>query len=148
MKPLALHLPSVAIGGAFALTLAVALGAAQVSTQLPPSAPATPRVVPGTAPPLERPFARDLVVIKAGTPFVVPTGRWLVLVGLGRAIASSSTLSCTVRVDGVSYLDFYLSGTDLMQSLGSGLPFMSAQSVELVDAFGSGGFAVGYLEDV
>jgi len=100
-----------------------------------------------------QPAARDMVIIRQGVPFTVPSGKVLLVHSFGCSYGSASTsLSAHLYVDDISSGSRVLdSSQEAFVSLGEipgGLPAWSG-SVVRVENPGNGGpaMAIGHLED-
>ena len=147
MKPVPIH-PLSALAGAGLLTLVLlAAGAVQapIRVQAFPDCAGLVRVA-------GIPDPRDMVVIKEGTPFVVPPGKLLAISGLGGTHdLGANTLEVTLRVDGrdefaASVRLPYGSGTTMAEPP-PGFTVHAGSTVEVVSANGSFGCAWGYVVD-
>lgn len=132
MRPIRLHLPSVAIGVAAVALVLVSMGQA-----VPPVGP--PRIEYGPNP-------HDYIQIKEGTPYTVPAGRLFVLTGLG--VYQAGPVNVNLSVDGVTEVSVSnTSNGASVCSIADVPPGMTVRAGSTIAIGGSGGLgrALGYL---
>lgn len=139
---MSIHKPSLVVGASFVAACVVALGAMRASTSPSPahSAVSYPTVqVAGI------PTPGQMVVIKEGTPYVVPAGRRFVLTALG---SPAITQGARLFVDNVQEVDAYPSASTATASLVPvpvGFSVAGGATITVVGNFAGTGRAWGYV---
>ncbi len=151
-RSLTIDLPSVAIGGAAAVLLAVTMGFSQVSsTPTGPQRPGPHSVLAGNL--HARPAARDLVFIKHDAPlYTVPVGKILVIVGVGETGPNTGPAFREVGlvIDGQPTGFQFLSNSLDTWNFWTGIPVAEGSTVDLSYNPATGftaAYITGYLED-
>lgn len=134
------HVASAVLG---ALGLGIVLLAASAAS---PGLPPRPIEVAGI------PVPKDMVQIKSGTPYVVPTGKVFVLTGLGGTTYASVIIELTVNGQSeviTNPSSSSLNGLPSVQSVPAGFTAPGGSTVEVGPSGGLGppGRAWGYLAD-
>jgi hypothetical protein len=103
-----------------------------------------------------QPAARDMVIIREGTPYTVPSGKLVVVHSLGRTNDETSTCHTTIYIDGAasgsrrtghSNNSYAIEWTSLGE-LPGGVPATENSIVTVTSNTGGYGMAVGSLHDV
>jgi len=147
MRPLSVHWRSAFAGAGLLGAILLVAGAAQV--------PLPPREIPagvGLTRVAGIPDPREMVVVREGTPYIVPPGRLLAITGLGGTNhLGPNTLEVTLRVDGIDEVEAsvrlpYGNGTTVAD-LPQGFSVREGSSVEVLSTTGDYGCAWGYLAE-
>ncbi len=126
MRSIQLHVPSLAIGVAACALLLVSMsqGAPQISP---------PRVSYG-------PHPRDMVQIKEGTPYVVPTGTVFTVTGIGSVY--NSAINTTILVDNMQELWAFngggVAGKCSVADVPQGLTVQAGQTITVITGTSGG----------
>lgn len=148
MKPISIHPLSTLAGAGLLGLVLLASGAVHqgVAVQQLPFGPSRPVRLAGIPDPTQ------MLLIREGTPFVVPQGKILVLTGLGGSNhLGANTLEVTLRVDGLDEVAAsirmpYGQGTTIADAP-PGFSLRAGATVEVLSQTGTIGCAWGYLAD-